>query len=206
MHNCVVPDLGANGITVEKIITYPLLSQKPNLFKELTGVNPHEFEVLFGRFEMTWIDAELERLQQRDSRQRAIGSGRKYALSLQDRLLATMIWLNKQLRPSAVAQLFDVHPSTIIRNRNRVVAALQKIDESIVSMDTFPTPGKGSQISEHPYLEQLIAEQKNYLSGNGNNGMVVALPDTTGATSDKFFGKGRSDDHNPLPLTLYGRS
>lgn len=173
----MIPNLAANGNIVEKIITYPTLSKKPDLFKELTGVNPNEFEALFRQFETTWLETELERLHQRDSRQRAVGGGRKYALPLQDRLLATMIWLHKQLGPSAVARLFNVHPSTIIRNRNRVVAALRRIDESIVSLDAFPSPGTGGRINEHPELNQLFVEQKAHLNGNSNNGVVIVLPD-----------------------------
>ncbi len=58
------------------MINYQRLSQKPEIFKNLTGATIDEFNELYRQTYPIWQQQEQERLSRRN-RQRAIGGGRK---------------------------------------------------------------------------------------------------------------------------------
>ena len=132
---------------------YSELEKNPKRFQNITGLSLDQFETLFLNFQSHWETKETYRLK-RPTRQRAIGAGRRYKLSLKDRLLAVIVWNYKQLTPNAIGKLFSIHTSTAIRNRERVSEVLGEfIDLS------FPDPGKGlnlSDCSDCLYLYELV--------------------------------------------------
>ncbi len=64
------------------MIEYDALSQKPKVFKSLTGTTVPEFEELREKTYPVWQGQERERLNRAD-RQRAMGGGRKYEVKFQ---------------------------------------------------------------------------------------------------------------------------
>ena len=78
------------------VLSYKHLSQSPQVFRHLTGTSLCEFADLYQKLVPVYRRRECERLNRR-RRQRVIGGGRKYELSLQDRLLMTLMWLRLYL-------------------------------------------------------------------------------------------------------------
>ncbi|MFN3421845.1 MAG: transposase family protein [Armatimonadota bacterium] len=108
------------------MIRLEILRQKPHLFRSLTGITIEQFEVLFAKLLPIWEQQERKRLT-RPNRQRAIGAGRKYRLSIPDMLLMTLIWLRQYWNTEALGFFFGLDKSTVSRNTRRMLKALQKI-------------------------------------------------------------------------------
>ncbi len=87
------------------MLTYEILRQKPQSFKNLTGISIDEFDELLGKAIPVWTEGEQKRLN-RPNRQRAIGGGHNYTLDLQAQLLMTLMWLHLSRNTEALAFFF----------------------------------------------------------------------------------------------------
>ena len=68
------------------MLTYEKAIKSPKLFRAITGMTRPQFDLLYADVETKYDEAETARLSKR-ARERDIGAGRKFALSLQNRLL-----------------------------------------------------------------------------------------------------------------------
>lgn len=126
-------------------------------------------------------DQEQQRKSQ-CSRQRAVGGGRRFRLSLEDRLLATLFYFRLYLSGALLSYLFDLDESNLCRERNeRMLPALQAVlpvplqdhllsavEEAINSSHpNAPTPRSRSRkrigtlkelLEAHPELEDIWAD------------------------------------------------
>jgi CRP-like cAMP-binding protein len=141
------------------MLTYRLLRQKPQVFKNLTGISVSEFDKLDSEVTSVWTAGEQKRLT-RSNRQRAIGGGRNYTLDLQEQLLMTLLWLHLSLNTEALGFLFGVDKSTVSRNTHRMRTALTQLDTS-----GWPEPPKrrhGKNIEQtfraYPDLQIIVNE------------------------------------------------
>jgi CRP/FNR family transcriptional regulator, nitrogen oxide reductase regulator len=135
--------------------TYKILQQKPQSFKNLTGLSIDEFDKLHREVTDVWAESERERLT-RSKRQRAIGGGRTYSLDLQEQLLMTLMWLHLSLNTEALGFFFGVDKSTVSRNTRRMREVLTQLDTS-----EWPEPpkrryGKNIEQALHTYPDLQI--------------------------------------------------
>lgn len=141
------------------MINYQRLSQKPKIFKNLTGASIDEFNELYRQTYPVWQQQEQERLN-RPNRQRAIGGGRKYELKFREQLLMSLVWLRLYLNTEALGYFFDVNKSTVSRNTRRVLAALRVVGEGSLGWPEPPQRGQGKNVAqalaEYPDLFAIV--------------------------------------------------
>ena len=123
------------------------LSQKPKIFKSLTGVTVTEFGDLGRQAYPVWHQQEQARLN-RPNRQRAIGGGRKYELKFPEQLMMSLIWLRLYLNTEALGYFFSVDKSTVSRNTRRVLAALRVVGEGTLGWPEPPKRGQGKTVGQ----------------------------------------------------------
>lgn len=139
------------------MINYQRLSQKPKMFKNLTGATIDEFDELYRQTYPVWQQQEQDRLS-RPNRQRAIGGGRKYELKFREQLLMTLVWLRLYLNTEALGYFFGVDKSTVSRNTRRVLAALRVVGEGTLGWPEPPQRGQGKNVAQAlAYYPDLFA-------------------------------------------------
>jgi hypothetical protein len=119
------------------LLSYPSLRQHAHAFEHFSGLTVAEFEALYARFEPAWVAAETERLSRRP-RQRALGGGGDYRLTLETRLLMVLVWLRHYLTTDAIGYLFGVSQSTASRNLTRTLPVLATV--AAASLHQPPSP------------------------------------------------------------------
>ena len=129
------------------MINYQRLSQKPKIFKNLSGATIDEFNELYRQTYPVWQQQEQERLS-RPNRQRAIGGGRKYELKFREQLLMTLVWLRLYLNTEALGHFFGVDKSTVSRNTRRVLSALRVVGEGTLGWAEPPQRGQGKSVAQ----------------------------------------------------------
>lgn len=141
------------------MINYQCLSQKPKIFKNLTGVTIDEFNELYQQTYPVWQQQEQDRLS-RPNRQRAIGGGRKYELKFREQLLMSLVWLRLYLNTEALGYFFGVNKSTVSRNTRRMLAALRAVGEGTLGWPEPPQRGQGKNVAqalaEYPDLFAIV--------------------------------------------------
>ena len=132
------------------IARYPALTQQPVVFQALTGLNLAQFDTLYADVAPRLAAAEQRRLGRRE-RRRAIGAGRRFALSGRDQVLLTVVWLRRYPINAVLGFLFGVEETTALRTVQRVLPVLEA-----AGLDTMrlPDPGKGKR----PDLATLLRE------------------------------------------------
>lgn len=128
------------------------LQRKPVVFRALTGVTVEEFREIYEKCLPVWEQLEQERLNRPD-RQRAIGGGRKYLLSLPDMLLMTLLWLRRYWNTEVLAFFFGVDKATVSRNTRRMLKALEAIGIASLGWPQPPRKGEGKNLEE--VLEEI---------------------------------------------------
>ena len=129
------------------MIKYQELSQKPRIFKSLTGTTIEEFDEWLEKTYPVWQRQEQERLTRPD-RVRAIGGGRKYELKFRAQLLMTLVWLRLYLNTEALGDFFGVDKATVSRNSRRVLKALREVGEGTLGWPEPPKRGEGKSVAE----------------------------------------------------------
>lgn len=139
------------------VLGYERLSRSPKAFHHFSGVSLTEFAELYRKLEPLHQARERQRLSQHP-RLRAIGGGRKYELSLEDRLLMTLMWLRLYLETEALAFLFGVHKSTVSRNTRDILACLRELGEATLGWPEPPPKGRPLEeaLAEYPELLALV--------------------------------------------------
>ena len=73
------------------MLTYEKATRSPKTFQAITGMTRPQFALLYADVEQKYDKAEAARLSKRP-RKRSIGAGRRFALSLQNRLLMLLFY------------------------------------------------------------------------------------------------------------------
>lgn len=94
------------------------LRKQPRHFASFTGLSVEQFDTLFEALLPVYEAHERQR-KSRPARQRAIGGGHPFTLSLPERLLMTLMYLRLYVTESLLSYLFDVHESSVNRERNQ---------------------------------------------------------------------------------------
>ena len=129
---------------------YQTLTRYPAVFRALTGLSLAQFDALHAEVAPSLTAAERRRLSRPD-RRRAIGAGRRFALSDRDRLLLTVVWLRRYPINAVLGFLFGVEETTALRAVHRVLPLLEAAGLAAMRL---PDPGKGKR----PDLDELLRE------------------------------------------------
>jgi hypothetical protein len=113
------------------------LRENPTVFRHLTGLTVAAFGQLAADV-VPDIEAAHREALDRPDRQRAIGGGDDFDLSIADQLLLTVIWLRQYPTNEAPGFLFGVSDSTASRARGRCRPALEEAGRDTMRM---PDPG-----------------------------------------------------------------
>ena len=132
------------------MITYLHLARFPKVFVSMTGLRIDEFDSLVDEVSPLYAAAEQKRLSRRD-RQRRIGGGHPFELSLVDRMLLTVIWLRRYPTQEVLGYLFGVSDSSALRY---VAAILPLLEQSGRDTMRMPDPGKHQRRS----LDALLSD------------------------------------------------
>lgn len=132
------------------MITYTHLSRFPRVFLALTGLHLSEFDELVEAIRPLESAATHKRLN-RPQRQRRIGGGRVFELSLSNRLLLTVVWLRRYPPHEVLGYLFGVSDSSAGRY---IAALLPLLEQSGRDTMRLPQPSQ----SARPSLDTLLSD------------------------------------------------
>ena len=107
------------------------------VFEHLTGLTVAVFDALAAEV-VPAVEATHRKRLDRPDRQRAVGGGDNFDLSMADQLLLTVIWLRQYPTNEVLGFLFGVSDSTASRVRTRCVPALEHAGRDTMRM---PDPG-----------------------------------------------------------------
>lgn len=114
------------------MITYDKLAARPSAFQSLLGLRVEDFETLYPLFEEAWWRSHSQQpLTKRTKapRKRAMGAGRRYALSLRDRLVIALVWLRIYPTYEALGFFFDKEKSNARANVEETLDVLLGLAE-----------------------------------------------------------------------------
>jgi len=86
-----------------------------NLFRRPTGISLQEFDELMAVLREAYPDYERKRLSRR-KREREIGAGGKFKLSLEEKVFMTLFFLRHYTTYTLLGFLFELHKSNAYRN------------------------------------------------------------------------------------------
>ena len=132
------------------ICRYQELHKHKTVFKALTGLYVSEFDRLVDDLWAEYEQAEEERLS-RPERERAIGGGRTFDLSVRNQILLTVIWLRKYPTQEVLGYLFGISDTSAGRVIKRLLPLLEKSGRATMKM---PDPGR----KKRRQLSDLLAD------------------------------------------------
>jgi hypothetical protein len=122
------------------MLNYRVLSKKPQVFRNFTGLELQEFDSLNSKIEEQYSVYEQKRLARKD-RKRNIGAGHPFNLPLTDRLLMLLVYYHLYLSSNLMAYLFNLSQTNILKDIRKL--------EPLVS-EVLPLPRK-----EHDKVRRL---------------------------------------------------
>ncbi len=117
------------------------LTQHPTVFRALTGISVAEYRRIVAELAEPYAAAEQRRLA-RPARQRAIGGGRRFTLSLADQVLLTIIWLRQYPTFPVLGYLFGLDDRPAARTVARILPLLEVAGRDSMRL---PDPGPHSR-------------------------------------------------------------
>ena len=150
------------------MMTYETLQRKPKHFQAFSGITPAQFAEILKALQPVYQEYEKERLTRPD-RKRKIGGGRNFNLSLEDRLLVTLMYFRLYSSYALLGYLFNLDGTNIGREiSQRMLPALLSIlpvpmqDELLSGHDEPPQIGGGKRIKTlkklleaHPEIKEV---------------------------------------------------
>src|SRR3569623_882398 len=100
------------------MMTVARLRRKPRHFQSFTGLTVPEFDRLLLEVEAAYAE-QLHAQRERPERERAVGGGHGFTLSVADRLLMGLIYLRLYVTQSLLSYLFGLNESNISRELNQ---------------------------------------------------------------------------------------
>jgi hypothetical protein len=213
------------------MLTYYQLHQRSKQFQSFVGLSVEQFDKYHKAISTDYAEYERKRLDRPD-RQRAVGAGRHFRLSLQDQMMMTLIWLRLYLTYPLLGYLFGLDQSNVYRNIRMMMPLLKA---------HLPLPERlqpqGKRVGDIFQLQQLYPDliamvdateqpvrrpkgwenQKSYYSGKRKQhtrktqltidakGIIQHLtPSVPGRTHDyQLFKNTGGEAHLPPEVVLY---
>ena len=148
------------------MLTYKKLQRKPKHFQAFTGMTVAQFDEILKALRPVYVEFEQERLMRPD-RKRKIGGGRNFTLSLEDRLIITLMYFRLYVSYALLGYLFNLDGTNVGREINqRMLPALLGIlpipmqDELLSGHDDSPQIGGGKRIKTLKKLMEAHPEIK----------------------------------------------
>lgn len=164
-------------------LTYVHLTRYPKVLRSFTGLRVSEFEQLLDDLTPLYREAEERRLSRPD-RQRAIGGGAKYELTVSEQLLVTVMWLRMYPTHETLGFLFGVSAVTIGRIVTRWVPVLEWNGRDGMRL---PDPGKHHRQS----LDMLVQTIPELAVVVDSFEQRVQRPETRAEADQYYSGKKR---------------
>ena len=150
------------------MLTYEKLKSKPKQFQAFRGLTLAQFAEILKALRPVYAEFEKERLA-RPNRKRKRGGGRNLRLSLEDRLMVTLMYFRLSVSYALLGYLFNLEGTNIGREINhRMLPALLRIlpvpmqDEFLSGRDEPAQIGGGQRIKTlkklmeaHPEIRQV---------------------------------------------------
>lgn len=135
------------------------LKQSPKVFSRIFGIEPDKFDALILKIEPLWQKAEAKRL--RHPRKIKKGSGRLYALSLEESVAMLLLYARSYTTHMFLSALFDIHDSAVCR----YFAKVRPVVESV-----FDIPDEKTDLREEEILKLVVdaTEQRTERRNNGS--------------------------------------
>ena len=132
------------------MLGFDKLASNARRFKMLMGMSPQKFDLLLVKVEKMYPEEERKRLSKR-SRQREIGAGRRFALSLRERILLLLFYYRTYATQDVAAEVFGVGQATVSRSIEQIAPVVKKC---------MPIPAKlyarSKRVSTVEELEELF--------------------------------------------------
>lgn len=180
------------------------LRRRPRQFKRLIGLEVAEFDRLLVEVERVYPLHHHARLSQRPAqapRLRAVGGGRAFALSVEQRLLATLLYFRLHVTEALLSCLFEIDQSNLCRERNgRMMPVLQTVlptpmrDHLLSALEDKPTGGGGGGGKRIGTLKELL-EAYPELRELCVDGTEQEVPKPQNKRDKKHFYSGKSHCH-----------
>jgi hypothetical protein len=150
------------------MLTYEKLKSKPKQFQAFTGLTLAQFAEILKALRPIYAELDKGRLA-RPNRKRKLGGGRNFTLTLEDRLMVTLMYFRLYVSYALLGYLFNLDGTNIGREINqRMLPALLSIlpvpmqDEFLNGRDEPPQIGGGKRIKTlkklmeaHPEIQQV---------------------------------------------------
>lgn len=127
------------------MFNYDTLSRNPIVFQSFTGLKTHEFDALFSKTRESYTAYEEKRLHRPD-RQRRIGAGHPFKLSLRERLLMPLIYHRLYFSSTLLGYLFNLSQSNILKNIRMLEPLVKEI---------LPLPSKILRVRRLKTLDEI---------------------------------------------------
>lgn len=108
------------------MLTYKGLSNRPSLFRSLTGLDVSEFDHFYAQTASKYPEFEAKRLA-REDRKRKVGAGFPFKLSLQERLLMLMVYYRLYITSTLTGFLFDLDQSNVLKDIHKLEPLVKEI-------------------------------------------------------------------------------
>jgi hypothetical protein len=117
------------------MLNYGVLSKKPTIFKNFTGLEVAEFDALTSKIQEKYNAYEQKRLA-REDRKRGIGAGHPFKLSLTDRLLMLLMYYHLYPSSTLLGYLLNLGQTNVLKDIRNL--------EPLVS-EVLPLPKKANR-------------------------------------------------------------
>lgn len=121
------------------------LKQRPLVFTRLFGLSPDKFDVLVEQVRPFFAKAEAKRL--RHKRKIKKGSGRLYALTLEESVAMLLLYARSYVTHVFLSALFDIHDSRVCRYFARLRPSVESV---------FALPTRQTDLSEEAILKLVV--------------------------------------------------
>ena len=179
------------------MLTYTKPQRKPKHFQSFTGVTVAQFDEMMNALRPIYSELEETRLK-RPNRKRKIGGGRQFSLSLEDRLLVTLMYFRLYTSYTLLGYLFDLDGSNVGREINhRMLPALLNVlpvpmqDELLIGHDELPQLGGGKRIKTLKKLLEVHPEINEVWVDATEN----PIPRPQEKTHRKLYYSGKQGEH-----------
>jgi len=108
------------------MFNYDVLSKKPSVFRNFSGLEVPEFDALNSQIKEKYSSYEQKRLS-RENRKRKIGAGHPFSLSLTDRFLMLLVYYRLYLSSNLMAYLFDLSQTNILKDIRKLEPLVSEI-------------------------------------------------------------------------------
>ena len=148
----------------------------------LMGMSLQEFDLLLTKMEKAYPEEERKRLSKR-SRQREIGAGRRFVLSVRERILLLLFYYRTYATQDVAAEVFGVGQATVSRSIEQIAPVVKKC---------VPIPAKlyarSKRVSTVEELEELFLGTR---SPRGRIRAADTEAEAEGYGKVPLFGQGR---------------